>query len=127
VSVIKSESPVCIDITGNRSIVKPRASPSFVIYCDSEIAHAAENNSMSDTLFNKLMRNTISHMRAACNLEIPREPTTLETLKMAKALCEKYPCLGRVRNDDGVFVEIKPEERASLTEAQKTEFHVSNN
>lgn len=66
-------------------------------------------------------------MRAACNLEIPREPTTLETLKMAKALCEKYPCLGRVRNDDGVFVEIKPEERASLTEAQKTEFHVSNN
>lgn len=124
---VKSGSPLFVDLTGSKSVVKPEASPAFVIYCDSEIAHAAQTNSISDTLFNKLVRNTISNMRSACNdLKNPREPTTLETEEMAKALCQKFPCLERVRNADGHYVEIKPEERASLTEEQKNELHVSN-
>ena len=34
-------------------------------------------------------------------------------------LCQKFPCLERVRNADGHYEEIKPEESASLTEEQK--------
>ena len=70
---VKPESPLCVDLTGNKSVVKPEASPAFVIYCDSEIAHAAQTNSISDTLVNKLVRNTISNMRSSCNdLKNPR-------------------------------------------------------
>ena len=93
-----SKSPSTEADTGamdaSTSTLKLEDSPTFTLYCDSELAFAASRESMSKELVNRLVRYTISNMRTAChNLKRPREPTMAEKEEMAKALCRKYPCL----------------------------------
>lgn len=118
-------SPVCLDLTGNYLVKSP--SPVFVVYSDSEIVHAAKTNAMSNELFNRLVRNTISNMRSTCQgLPNPREPSSLEMEDMAKALCTRYPCTARICEEDGkTYREIVPEERENLSEMQQKQIHVS--
>ncbi|XP_028414921.1 uncharacterized protein LOC114538008 [Dendronephthya gigantea] len=88
-------SPASVDLTSSQ-VITPAPSPAFVVYTDNEIVCSAKTGDISQDLFNRLIRNTVSNMRSACHsLPVPREPTSLEMGEMAKVLCQKYPCLER--------------------------------
>ena len=123
-------SPESISPTASQDhVFQPEPSPAFIVYTDSEILHSAKSNEMSKELFNRLVRSTVSNMRSQCHsLPVAREPTTLEMEKMSKILCKKYPCLERVIKADGeTYQQLKPDERAQLTESQINQLHVSPN
>ena len=84
----RSCSPSCLAVADDtNTYVKAEPTPVFLIYTDSELKLAANNDSLSDELRNRLVRNTWSNMRTACqNLRNPREPTAKEFEDMAKAL-----------------------------------------
>ena len=66
-------------------------------------------------------------MRTSCqNLPTPREPTSTELEDMAKALVRKFPCVGRLfDNNENEFKTLTEEERCDLTEEQRSQLHVS--
>ena len=66
-------------------------------------------------------------MRTACqNLRSPREPTAKEFEDMAKALVEKYPCLGQLYDEEKkYFRPVGKDKRARLTQEQNNKLHVS--
>ena len=68
-------------------------------------------------------------MRTACqNLRNPREPTAKEFEDMAKALVEKYPCVGQLYDEEKKdFRSVGKDERLQLTQEQKNKLHVSLN
>ena len=99
----------------------------FFIYTDSELKLAANNDSPSDELRNRLVRNMWSNMHTACqNLRSPRELTAKEFEDMAKALVEKYPCVGQLYDEEKKdFRPVGNDERLKLTQEQKHKLHVS--
>ena len=112
-------------------VVKAPPSPAFIVYSDSEICNAARNNQFSTELTNRLVRNTISNMRSAnsaCqHLPVSRLSTTLEMEDMARALCQRYPCLEKKRSDDGKsFVSLSSDEKSGLMPDEKNQLHVSH-
>ena len=124
----RSSSPSCIEVADNTiTYVKAEPTPVFLIYTDSELKLAANNDSLSDELRNQLVRNTWSNMRTACqNLRSPREPTAKEFDDMAKALIEKYPCVGQLYDEEKKdFRPVGKDERLRLTQEQKNKLHVS--
>ena len=126
----RSCSPSCLAVTDDtNTYVKAEPTPVFLIYTDSELKLAANNDSLSDELRNRLVRNTWSNMRTACqNLRNPREPTAKEFEDMAKALVEKYPCVGQLYDEEKKdFRSVGKDERLQLTQEQKNKLHVSLN
>ena len=95
-----STGPAYVDLTEHGGVFKPSPSPTFVMYSDAAIIHADQVNTMSQELINRLVRNTVSNIRSACQiLQHPRDATIFEVEEMAMMLCKKYPCLARVSND----------------------------
>ena len=68
-----------------------------------------------------------SNMHTACqNLRSPRELTAKEFEDMAKALVEKYPCVGQLYDEEKKdFRPVGNDERLKLTQEQKHKLHVS--
>lgn len=111
-------------------VVKCQPSPTFVVYCDSELSYAAKNGTMSDVLFSRLVRSQMSNMRSELHrLPVPREPNNSELADMARALCRKYPCLRKIQvrgeNGEKMFSEVPEEEMQHLADHQRNNLHVS--
>ena len=79
-----STGPAYVDLTEHGGVFKPSPSPTFVMYSNAEIIHADQVNKMSQELINRLVRNTVSNMRSACqSLQHPRDAATFEMEEMA--------------------------------------------
>lgn len=102
ISSSRSGSPSLVEIADETDgCVVVQKAPVFVIYTDSELSHSANGETLSDDLRNRLVPNTLSNMRTACqSMPTPREPTSTELEDMAKVLVRKFPCIGRLFDDN---------------------------
>lgn len=124
----RSCSPSPIEVADDTdAYAKAEDAPVFLIYSDSELKNAAKSEALSDELRNRLVRNTVSNMRTACqNLATPREPTNNEMEDMAKALVKKYPSIVRLYDyGEKEYMTISEDKKCDLTQEQKSQFHVS--
>lgn len=129
ISSSRSDSPALVEIADETDdCVVVQKAPVFVIYTDSELSHSANSETLSDDLRNRLVRNTLSNMRTACqSMPTPREPTSTELEDMAKALVRKFPCIARLFDDNKQeFKTLTKEERCDLTEEERSQLHVSH-